>query len=301
MDCGTIEKQLIHYLYGELTPAESLEVSRHLETCNNCRKEFEALQMTVGILSKWQDITPTQELRDKLFERISRESWSWWVKIGNYILTANLALKTVFSVVFGVLSTFLSVFIITRYVTLTHLSPESLLTCGIIWSGTYIALFGLALYRRTIENWLGNKGISFHLPDIARHALLSIAVATILTSFILALELNGIANFKTHFINLFGEFHRGWVYFIIGGIIALISFLSSCFLLMRKLKEQSLAHVLLAGCLFTVAVAPGLTIFCVPFMLGTYLSLLSGLGLGALTGGAFSHWLIERKINSFST
>lgn len=300
MDCGTIEKQLIHYLYRELTPEESLEVSRHLETCNNCRKEFEALQTTVGILSKWQDITPTQGLRDKLFERISRESWSWWVRIGNYILTANLALKTVFSVVFGVLSAFLSVFIITRYVTPTHLSPESLLICGIVWSGAYIVLFGLAFYKKTGESMLSRE-INFHLSHISQHALLSIAIATVLTCFILTLELNGVTDFKTLFINLFGEFHRGWVYFIIGVIIALVSFLTSCLVLMRRLKEQPLGHVLLAGCLFTVAVAPGLTIFCVPFMLGIYLSLLSGSALGASTGGVLSYLLVRRKVAYLST
>lgn len=300
MDCGTIEKQLIHYLYRELTPEESLEVSRHLETCNNCRKEFEALQTTVGILSKWQDITPTQGLRDKLFERISRESWSCWVRIGNYILTANLALKTVFSVVFGVLSAFLSVFIITRYVTPNHLSPESLLTCGIIWSGAYIVLFGLAFYKKTGESMLSRE-INFHLSHISQHALLSIAIATVLTCFILTLESKGVTDFKTLFINLFGQFHTGWGYFLSGSTIALISFLTGCLILRRRLKAQSLVHALLAGCLFTVAVAPGLTIFCVPFMLGIYLSLLSGSGLGALTGGVLSYLLVRRKVAYLST
>ena len=293
--CGTIEKQLIHYLYGELTPEESLEVSRHLETCNNCRKEFEALQMTVGILSKWQDITPAQELRDKLFKRISRESWSWWVRIGNYILTANLALKTVFSVVFGVLSAFLSVFIITRYVTPTHLSPESLLICGIVWSGAYIALFGLALNRK--GSGVTIKGVKFDLTHLARGALVSIAIATTLVSvsLCLVLETSQVSNFKALFGTLFGEFHRGFVYFSAGSVLALASLFTGSLILKKGSASHPFVHCLLATCLFTLAIAPGLTVICIPFTLGIYLSLLSGSGFGALLGSTVGFLLFRKR------
>jgi hypothetical protein len=289
---------LIHYLYGELSEAEIIEVTNHLKECDGCQSELESLRRTLGILNEFKEVSPTEELRKRLKERIERQRG--WIELGNHLLREELLLRIAFSVVFGIIAVVTSVFILTRNLPLNKIEPRILLVCGIIWSGTYIALFGLAFYRRTGENWL-RKGISSHLPNIAQHTLVSIAVATILTSFILALELSGVTDFKTHFINLFRKFHRGWVYFIIGGAIALISFLTSCLLLMRKLKEQSLVHVLLAGCLFTVAIAPGLTLFCVPFMVGTYLSLLCGSGSGALTAGVLSYWLVRRKVVHLST
>jgi predicted anti-sigma-YlaC factor YlaD len=298
LKCSGIEPQLVHYLYCELSEAEALEVTNHLKECDGCRSELESLKRTFEILNEFKEVSPTEELRKRLKERIERQRG--WIELGNHLLREELSLRIAFSVVFGIIAVVTSVFTLTRNLPLNNIEPRVLLVCGIIWSGTYIALFGLVFYRRTKGNWLGRE-ISSHLPNIAQHALLSIAIATILTSFILALELNGVTDFKTHFINLFWEFHRGWVYLIIGGAIALISFLTSCLLLIRKLKEQSLVHVLLAGCLFTVAIAPGLTIFCVPFMLGTYLSLLSGTGLGVLTGGVLGYRLFRRKFAYRST
>jgi hypothetical protein len=288
---------LVHYLYGELSEAEISEVTNHLRECESCQSELESLRRTFGILNEFTEVNPTEELRKRLKERIKRQRK--WIGSGTYLLE-EFPLRIAPSVVFGIIAVLISVFILTENLPLNNIEPRALLVCGILWSGTYIALFGLAFYRKTGENWLG-KGMDSHLPNIAQHSLLSIAVATILTSFILALELNEVTDFKAYFVSLFGEFHRGWVYFISGGTIALISFLSSCLLLMRKLKEQSLVRVLLASCLFTVAVAPGLTIFCIPFMLGTYLSLLCGSGSGALTGGILSYWLVRRKIAHLST
>jgi len=289
---------LVHYLYGELSEAEISEVTNHLRECESCQSELESLRRTFGILNEFTEVNPTEELRKRLKERIKRQRK--WIGSGTYLLE-EFPLRIALSFVFGIIAVLISVFILTKNLALNNIGPRPLLICGILWSGTYIALFGLALHRRTRESWLDNKGISFHLPNIAQHALLGIAIATILTSFILALELNGITDSRSYFINLFGEFPRELVYFIIGGAIALISFLSSCLLLIRKLKEQSLLHVLLASCFFTITVAPGLTLFCVPFMLGAYLSLLCGTGLGVLIGGVLGHLLIERKINNFST
>ncbi len=63
------------------------------------------------------------------------------------------------------------------------------------------------------------------------------------------------------------------------------------------MRTRWFLHALLAACLFVLAVAPGLLMFCVPLTLGAYIGLLLAVGVGASTGGALGVLLRMRGLH----
>jgi hypothetical protein len=48
-------------------------LARHLEACDGCRAELEALSRTWALLGRWPEATPRQEIRARLVQKVRRQ------------------------------------------------------------------------------------------------------------------------------------------------------------------------------------------------------------------------------------
>ena len=60
MDCKRFEEKKILYLYGELIPDEQDAIKNHLESCSNCRVEFQRLKQTLELLEDLPEVAPPE-------------------------------------------------------------------------------------------------------------------------------------------------------------------------------------------------------------------------------------------------
>jgi len=99
--CDNTKLLLMDFLYGEIGPHSERMLRRHLEACDACRSEYEALSRTSLTLQAWKDEEPAREL---VFVE-EQQSWlqavkaflfpsntSWWTRlavgVGTAVVTA---------------------------------------------------------------------------------------------------------------------------------------------------------------------------------------------------------------------
>lgn len=72
MDCGQVRDRLLaSWVIGE-TGAWRGDVARHLERCEACRAEAEALARPWAVLGGWPDASPSEGIRRRLLRRVRR-------------------------------------------------------------------------------------------------------------------------------------------------------------------------------------------------------------------------------------
>lgn len=74
MDHRAVQERLSEYLDGELSPREEAEVRAHLDGCESCRAEEEALRRMLGQLSGLKRLPPPPDFLGKVQQRIRRRS-----------------------------------------------------------------------------------------------------------------------------------------------------------------------------------------------------------------------------------
>jgi hypothetical protein len=134
-----------------------------------------------------------------------------------------------------------------------------------------------------------------YLFQAAIPALIAIFIATLITSLVLSGSPQ-LKEIKLFLDNLLDRLSDPMRYFLLGSATSLFSLFIGNLILGRRLFVNPLVQGPLAACLFTMAIAPALSVLCIPFTLGIYTSLLFGSFLGALTGGTLGSWLAVSKI-----
>lgn len=286
-----MQRQLAHYLYGELEPPQALEVMGHLERCPSCQDEFARLRQVYQILDLWEDLTPPPELRQRLLARVAEERAREPFRWREYVSSEKAVFQTLASVACGIIAAIVSVLIVTGNVLTSPLTPQTFLICGVLWGGVYIALFRLALARqRAARPGLRWGGARLDLTRLATVVLVALGIAVLSTFVFPLLSLADVRDIRTLFGGWLSEWPDHAVYFAFGSVVALIALLFPTWLLGDATRLRPLSHGLLVGCVFTIAMAPGLTILCVPFTLGLYLSALVGSAAGSFIGGTVGSW-----------
>lgn len=289
--CDKIQRQLAHYLYGELAPPQALEVMGHLERCGPCRDEFARLQRVYQALDLWEDLAPPPELHQRLLTRVAEERVREPFRWREYVSREKAMLRTMASVACGIVAAIVSVLIVTGNVPTSPLTPQTFLICGILWGGVYIALFRLALTpQRPARPSLRWGRVRLDLTRVATVILVALGIAVFTTFAFPLLNLADVREIRTLYGGWLSEWPDQTVYFVFGSVVALIALLFPTRLLGGAAPLRPLSHGLLVGCLFTVAMAPGLMILCMPFTLALYLSALTGSAAGAVIGGAVGSW-----------
>lgn len=72
MDCEQVRDQLVAMLPAGEGARWPEPVARHLEGCQDCRAELEALGRTWALLGRWPEALPRQEIRASLVRRVRR-------------------------------------------------------------------------------------------------------------------------------------------------------------------------------------------------------------------------------------
>jgi anti-sigma factor RsiW len=88
MECRTIQEYFSAYLDGELPRAQAKLVSRHLEVCPRCQREYQAWQQLWDALVAEPAPAPAH-LSQRVLARLPRRSQPWW---SNLALAASLLL-----------------------------------------------------------------------------------------------------------------------------------------------------------------------------------------------------------------
>lgn len=68
--CGKMKEMILASLYGELSPEEEKELSRHLEACPGCRAEHEAMARTLLTMGAKTAADPGAEYWDAYFDKL---------------------------------------------------------------------------------------------------------------------------------------------------------------------------------------------------------------------------------------
>lgn len=93
MNCTQTKSLLSPYLDGMVTGRQMLDLTRHFEACENCRREYELLRQTQQLLTKIGRRKAPEDLALKLRLAISREaararqpySHGLWIRVENAI------------------------------------------------------------------------------------------------------------------------------------------------------------------------------------------------------------------------
>lgn len=86
--CEDIQEMLVDYADGELSSAQSSEVTCHLEQCENCRKLLAALQKSLDLATiVWEDgIKETEALKIPFRQKTRKIHWFRYAAVAASIL-----------------------------------------------------------------------------------------------------------------------------------------------------------------------------------------------------------------------
>lgn len=86
--CEQITEMLVDYADGQLSPAESNEVSEHLAKCEDCRRTLDALQRSLELAEVvWEDgLAETKAIRIPISPKGRRIRWFRYAAIAASIL-----------------------------------------------------------------------------------------------------------------------------------------------------------------------------------------------------------------------
>jgi anti-sigma factor RsiW len=88
MDCLTHShngaQTLLDYCSGALEPAAAAEVTRHVESCDDCRRVVNAQREVWETLGQWTAPAVSEDFNTRLYARIGQENqdpgWRQWIR-----------------------------------------------------------------------------------------------------------------------------------------------------------------------------------------------------------------------------
>ncbi len=100
-NCQNIKEYIEDYLEGRLSAAESAEIEEHLDSCSECREEFERWQNLFQNLTSLSLSLPEEKLSSdftanviqKIYEEESVSKESWLEKLIRLIIIPRVSLK----------------------------------------------------------------------------------------------------------------------------------------------------------------------------------------------------------------
>ena len=86
--CKDIERMLIDYADGRLSPSDSSRVAEHLAKCERCRQTLRALQSSLELAGViWEDgLSETEAIRVPIPEKVRKFQWAKYAAVAASIL-----------------------------------------------------------------------------------------------------------------------------------------------------------------------------------------------------------------------
>ncbi len=73
MECDRAREMFLALLPGGAAVPRPEPLARHLEACEGCRAELEALSQTWALLGRWPEAAPRPEIRARLVQKVRRQ------------------------------------------------------------------------------------------------------------------------------------------------------------------------------------------------------------------------------------
>jgi hypothetical protein len=283
MRCQEAREQLVHALYGELSEAEEAALQEHLGVCGECRDELRALKATVKALDAWREV-PLPARQPSLASALQAGMAGRW----------NAVFSSLAPVALGMTLSLVSLFLLREYLSANEFSSFTSVVLGLSMGVLFSGLCQLAFKGKEIPIRWKRGEVRLSLKATAWMAITAIGMVCVLADVFpvpwvlqrmaFTLGPRGLAE---------ASFWRGG-YFLLGAGYTAIAFLPGGLFAGRRLQGEWLLHILVAACLYLIAIAPGLAVICLPFSLGIYLSMLGGSVVGSMAGAAFGFWMAAR-------
>jgi hypothetical protein len=278
MSCK-LKSDLVHFIYGEVSPEMNQKIKEHLNECFECKAELETLTDTKEILAYWEDISPSEELSKALATGIKDCIQE---KSGNFeeIKQAFISMiKTLSPGICGTLVTTIMVILMSGTAQVDYLNPLSLLICGVFWSGTYSMIFDLAIKNGSYSSGVHMRellGLNLKLSVYYAFIALGIGLILLLTSPLSGFE-----------VTYYQEFLYSFIPLLITG-----------YLISRKSIEHHVLHGVFLGILYMLMIGPALYMQCLNVNFNIYILLIITSSVGALTGGMAGTWIGSHILTS---
>lgn len=144
MRCEDVVEELVHFEVGEVSPEVHVEVRTHVQDCDGCSRELEALR---GALSLTRAVT-APPLPEPVRERL-------WARIEAQRAGAFEALWSVFSpILLGVGTCLVSLYPLHHFGVLDQMERTTLILGGVIWASLYNSVFTTILHHARLRQLL---------------------------------------------------------------------------------------------------------------------------------------------------
>lgn len=297
--CNSIVEQLPAYIAGELGAEERGEVERHLAHCVSCTSELKAFQRTWDLLDQWEDVVPSQELRNSVLAQVQKltdakrtrrvDGWRYF--------------KGFSHIVYGTLTAVLSVLLLVskgdpagRPYT-EPLTLEFILGFSVLWTGLYILAFWLAAGRGDPTVSPVNFDKVFGPVDLARITYVGLVAIVISLVISWLVPIHSVVKFCLTQPGLQGikdKISITGFYFLFGGLYAWIPLLMVASFEGRKVSGSPVSYGVLTGVIFVLLMVPGIFLQCGSLTLGMLVSWILGTALGSMAGGVTGYWIAFR-------
>lgn len=272
MSCKNIKLELVHFVYGEVTPEMNNTIKEHLSVCADCKSEFDSLSGTKLMLDNWKNISPSEEFQTVLNNSI-KDCVPEEINHREEIKYACFSMfKTLSPAICGIIVTTCMVLLMSANVQISQLNPVSLILCGIFWGGIYSMVFDLAIKNGDYGDKVRMRellGLNLRISVYVAFLSLSIGALLILLS---PLATTGISCFQ--------EFIYSFTPLLIGSYLA-----------GRKVHHNHVMHGIFLSILYILMIGPAIYIQCINFEFAVYVLFIAISSLGAITGGMTGAWL----------
>lgn len=283
MTCEECRASLVDLVYEEASPEEGRRLHAHLEGCEGCRRELEALRRVAGLLDRWQEIplpvhpapVPAPQpapigIRSRVISLRRSPGWR---------IAGSLAA--------GACWAFLSLSLLRGYLIASLLSPVTHVLLGALSAAIGSSLF----YTAFGESWTGRGPTARpYAAPMSCGVLLGATVTCLLLA--LAPAPWTLADFGApdEVARALRPEALAGLYLLYGAVSGFLGLFVGCLVTGRGLWQGSLATPAVAACLFMLAMAPGLAVVSIPLAVGTYAPVLGGSALGGLGGSTLALW-----------
>ncbi len=299
MTCENVRDVLPEYIYEEGEPDFRKQVSEHLASCDGCREEHARLRQVKGVLDAWEAPEVSKGLADGVLRETIHSRPSSVDRIAEWIGFQPAAWRAGLSAGGGILASVLAILLVSRMIGGDVLSLRLVVVSGTYWAVAFWALFLGCLQRW--ERPRRSRISPAKAPDpraVCLSVLLAMGVGGLFAYGSSALGVEPVRLLRTLAPSIPRSALLLCIFFVVGGVFSLVSQFFGVFATVRGLEGSPLIFGLAAGCVFTVVLAPAVSIVCVPFTLGVFASTFAGSWVGAVAGGTLAFRLRRRILHS---
>ncbi len=142
--CDRVRTELVHYHFGEVEPAIAEAMGRHVETCDGCAQELEALRTTLDMTQGFRAPALPEEVRERLWARVEARRGG-----------AMEAMWSVFSpMLLGVGTCLLSLYPLHHFDVLRRIETSTLVLAAVVWASLYNSVFTSILHHARLRRLL---------------------------------------------------------------------------------------------------------------------------------------------------